>query len=378
MMPLPRPAVDRVTPSRYSHRRWFEVRRWLQTALFMGLVCLAIALPQRVWANAPAPPPYAWFYWQSEPSLSVPPQGLQFIGCESAACQQPAWLGEYGRCSESGCFSIGSATLEPVADVRCAGNRCLVALDAFRNEPRQAFFQLIAQFPDRVRGSEPIQVDPDLNFLMGDWRVAIAETSLEVERSNRPLWRDRYALFTQRAGLTLALELTVAALYLGWRRANRAVFTRTLLTVFVLHFVTLPVVWFFFPALQPFQYTPMRIMGAISLAVAIAYGLIVWRFSTMSSAKLAVGSLVGLPLVLGIGFLGAAITGYGDYLPSTTQGLPFFIVLIGAELFAFGYEALLIHRLSLGQLSLAQASLLSLLTNTASLSVGVVMLLPNA
>jgi hypothetical protein len=99
------------------------------------------------------------------------------------------------------------------------------------------------------------------------------------------------------------------------------------------------------------------------------YGLAMHVERQASSKKIVFFSLL---IFIGMNILGGFIAlwfGYGNRIP-IAEGIPYRFTLPVSEIFAVVYEAWLISTLSLGQLSLKQAGLLSLLTNVTSLLLG--------
>lgn len=132
-----------------------------------------------------------------------------------------------------------------------------------------------------------------------------------------------------------------------------------------------PVVWSFFTSLEPFQILLTRYLGISSLVVALVYGLIMYGRRSASSKKIIFISLLAFVLLNIAGGFIALWFGYGNRLP-IAQGIPYRWTMPISEVFAVVYEAWLIARLSLGQLSLKQSGVLSLLTNVTSLVLGLI------
>jgi hypothetical protein len=130
-----------------------------------------------------------------------------------------------------------------------------------------------------------------------------------------------------------------------------------------------PVVWSFFTSLEPFQILLGRYFGISSLVVSLFYGFAMHVIRQDSSKKIVFFSLL---IFVSMNILGGFIAlwfGYGNRIP-IAEGIPYRFTLPVSEIFAVVYEAWLISTLSLGQLSLKQAGLLSLLTNVTSLLLG--------
>ncbi|MGG6292861.1 hypothetical protein ACQ4M4_00435 [Leptolyngbya sp. AN02str] len=347
--------------------------------LVAGWMAIAIWLVPVLAASAnPHPPPQAWFHFVHRSSFSplatAELQGLQVAECDTVACKAPNLLLEYGLCRDEGCLTEVPEETGAFATLHCAANTCLAIFD-YDSPHIQAPFRLIAQFRDRLRISNVMELSPDHTTmpltLQGDWRVEVTTNELMLTRERTP-WRGGYfQLFRTGFGFTIVLELLVALLYVAWRGVGRSLALRILTIVGVVHLVTFPVVWFFFPSLQPFQYTFEEIFGGISLGIAVTYGLLLW-FATrpVSTTKLFVSSITIVPFMLGLGFAIAWFFSLNSWFPTTVEGFSPKTTLVLSELFVFGYEGALIYRLVWDKVPLLHASLLSLSMNGVSLAVG--------
>lgn len=115
------------------------------------------------------------------------------------------------------------------------------------------------------------------------------------------------------------------------------------------------------------------------MLIAIGYTIpLVRNKATLKSIiKLFFTWLISLPLIAVLSFIPILITSYNQHLP-ITSGIPSIITLTASEVFAFTWEAWLINRINRDTCSIKQAVLLSLLINTASLILGLIILPPIA
>lgn len=371
--------------------------KWKQANL-IGILAIAMivlfALPAI--ANAPPPPPMNWFalsYSTSQPTL----QGLQIAECNTATCEQPTLFIQYGECLATGCLKPDAKTSQIAKDYRfdCADNRCLLInkVNTFPiNQPEDQdqtkkqtnrWFRLIGQFSDRLRLSSPMFKNPqekNASFSYSAfWQVQVTKDSLQlVQEEDRqlyfiftPLQEYTRQMFYSGWVLTVASELLMASIFLWWRKVSRQSIVRTLVAIAMVNLFSYPVVWSFFPSLEPFQILLGRYLGISSLVVALVYGAIIYGRRSASSKKIIFISLLAFIVLNIAGVFIALWFGYGNRLP-IAQGIPYRWTMPISEIFAVVYEAWLIATLSLGQLSLKQSGVLSLLTNVTSLALGLI------
>jgi hypothetical protein len=172
--------------------------------------------------------------------------------------------------------------------------------------------------------------------------------------------------------LTISSELLIASLFLWWRKASQQKILRALVAIAMVNLFSYPVVWSFFPSLEPFQILLGRYFGISSFIVSLLYGLIMYGRRKDSSKKII---FVSLLTFIGLNITGGFIAlwfGYGNRLP-IAEGIPYRFTMPISEVFAVVYEAWLIATLSLGQLTLKQSGILSLITNATSLIFGLIL-----
>ncbi|NJM41309.1 MAG: hypothetical protein HC853_11350 [Anaerolineae bacterium] len=108
-----------------------------------------------------------------------------------------------------------------------------------------------------------------------------------------------------------------------------------LLLIGLMQALSFPVVWFFFPALQAWQLPNNRLLGLLLLGIAVVFGaLLVW-VRQAPQGKPRVFSIVGLvaavPASIVCLFFGLFIASYGNSQFATPAGLPYPLMLMGAE-----------------------------------------------
>lgn len=319
-------------------------------------------------------------------------QGLQIVECTTATCEQPVLFIQHGECRDTGCLSSPAISSQRGYRFNCFDDLCLLIGDTIgsfpidepqskdKEQPKK-WFRLIGQFSDRLRISPPVLKGAGSSFPhAGVWQVEVSNDSMRVKLEegklsyfiSTPAEEYRNRMFWSGWFLTILSELLVASLYLWWRKASRPMLSRTLVTIAMVNLFSYPVVWIFFPELEPFQSILGRYMGISSLAIALSYASIAHLKSRISSKKfvfLSLGFFIGANI---LGFFIALWFGYGNRIP-IPEGIPYRFTLPASEIFAVVYEAWVIATLSFGQLSFKQAGLLSFLTNATSLLLGVIL-----
>src|SRR5579883_698752 len=345
----------------------------------LGAIAVVLLFATTAAANAPAPPAYAWFRFTDAHAQPIAVQSVQLVECQTTTCEQPVLLLQSGTCSASGCLQAAPALQSPSNRFECAENTCLY-VEAFMSDRKTGpYFKLIAQIAGRSRASQRVRLSlksPLESNTSENLRVTVSDHDLTIAPDTSAPQPTRLELFWLAFALTEITEMAVAALVLWQMKVDRPFLTRMLAAIVFINLLTFPVVWFFFPSLQPFQYRSLRVVGALSLAVAIGFGALLSRRSPVtlkSLGKIFGGWLLTLPLVFILGGVGMLFFAYGEWLPAAA-GLTARITLPASEIFAVVVEAWLIHRVGQTVLSLPRAGLLSLCINAASLILGLVLL----
>lgn len=349
---------------------------YLRCAFLCSFALVVLSWAPLALANAPAPPSYAWFHFQAPRPFAI--KGAQLAECSTLTCDRPMLLIQAGTCDDPGCLQ-SPPLLGASYRFDCANNTCLLVEPRLSDRAMEPYVKLIAQFSDRLRTTKAFRLDiknPLAGYAARNLRVTVRSVDLAIAPDAAVMKPTRWELFWTALSLTEGAELSIAALFLGIVKVERKEFVKTLITIAFINLLTFPVVWFFFPALQPFQYTTTRVFAVVSLAMAIVFSSVLATRSTVTLKtlrNLLLGWLLSLPVVLAIGFLAALVIGYGEWLPSAF-GIPSIITLPASELFAVTWEAWLIYCVSKVGLPLFKIGLLSLLMNAASLILGLLFL----
>jgi hypothetical protein len=328
-------------------------------------------------ANAPAPPSYFWMTFQDRDAKAVNVEGAQLVECVTKTCDRPILLMKTGICTGADCLR-SSPILSAPHRFDCVQNTCLYAESQFSQRSTGPYYKLIAQLGDRSKTTPafPLDIQNPLAGYPKRLRVTVGQSDLVITPDRTPMKPTRWEMFGIALGLTETTELILAALCLWTLKIERNLSIKILVSIAFINLLTFPVVWFFFPALQPFQYTTARVFGVLSLCVAIGFSIFLAgrvEVTLKTLQKVFFVWLFSLPVVLAIGFVVAVFLGYGESLPPAS-GIPSLITLPASEIFAVGWEAWLIHRLSQKRLIFAQVLSLSFVMNMVSLILGLVLL----
>lgn len=345
-----------------------QMKRQLLQILTALLMILSATVAS---ANAPAPPYALWFFFDHAP------QSVQLVECRSLRCEAPKLLIQSGTCTASGCLKT-VPSLPSDYQFQCAETACLYREPLLSQGARNPIFQLIAQFPREViaRSSPPFTADfrsEVAGYRDRHFNVTHHDQSLRVKPDDK-MKPSRWELFSTALTITLISKLTIALLFLTVLKFGRTETTKVLLWIGFVNLLTFPVVWFFFPSLQPFQYNAARVFGVFSLLNAIVFSAaLVKRKPTPTNViRTAIVWFFCLPIVLIVTFIVALLVGYAEFLPSAA-GIPSLITLSVSELCVFVWEGWLLSRCE-SSFSKRQAYSLSLVMNLFSLGLGVILL----
>jgi hypothetical protein len=339
------------------------------------LTAFSILPGANIQANLAPPPARLWFTFQDPVGKPLSPTALQLIACRED-CTQGDLLLSYGKkCTQPGCLA-GEPVLENSL-LACSQALCLARSYDF---PAGAY-RLVAQINGKSYTSGPVELfrgeAPGYNTLA--YRVTVSDRGLSLEFEPdfvQPDFNPYRANFFQALLLTLAIELSIAFLYLWfvlrWRGAALGL---PLFLVFLADLVTLPLVWYFFPTLKPFTPFAGRFLGLFWLACAGIFTLVAYAVFVLLKGRQRWFILAGIVVLLlvAIPFCSLVIgytIGYPNAYKIYPTGLPGIWSLVIAEIFAWLYEAFFVYFISRKTVPLKHALLLSLLMNLASYLAG--------
>lgn len=324
--------------------------------LLLGLtlaLLLGTLLPHTTAANAA---PSTIFRFEFEYDLASPPtlEGAQLVACDGGQpCDSPQLLATFGQCEGAGCLV---ATGSEPATFTCNPAACEVDLwDVENDGPYYAVFD----FTDKLR------VTPLLESGPRSYRTTIQPDGLQLRSIFREPYYEFVVLFLIPAFLfTWIIESVVVWLLLRTRhRRTRDDLLGTLLGWLIpLHMVTIPMVWFFFPALHWNANVQHHQFGLIAagLLLLVSAAALLYRKHRLTwgiAAGLVLLALVAIPLLWAAGSEAAVLPA----LPLSPG-----ILTLLAEGFVFAFEACFLYIVGRGRLTVGYAALLSILANAAS------------
>ncbi len=345
----------------------------------IALIIMTLLIPVPVAVANGLPTTTLWLDFDDQTSEQTDLEGVQLIGCDTPACNQPALLEQYGSCDSGKCLDSSPSSLA-AQHLECLKDRCVVVF----NYADHSIFKVVAQFSDRVRESD--LVPERLPYMETvEWRIAVQDTALSVSvsdlSSQSPI--DPYSSsFFQFFGLTVVTEVLVAALALrGWLKIGGKSLLKGLGCVLLANLISYPVAWLFWPSLGQFQPIERRQIGYFVLAAGVVTALPVGlsRKGERAQRTGIILTLILLPLA-GIATLlcwvlaGLGVA-YGGGKRIAVAGLPSSLTIALAEVFAVAFEAVFLYLLArkTPSLSARQAAVISLVMNASSFVVGLVL-----
>jgi hypothetical protein len=311
------------------------------------VVTIVLLFPGNVaYANAAPPPSVAWFTFEYKTAQISKLLGIQLIGCETTNCEQSVVLQQYGVCDGDGCLASPPILATWPNDFECASNKCRsVAYPSHGGTD----FRLIVQFSDRTRMSGVIGKLPSNYGEFTAWRVVVRDTDLSMEQDAIPPISNPFGINIQqllgRLGLSIFVELLVAGLcFQVWSKTDIRRLMGRLLIILLVNFVTLPVVWFFFPSLGLFQSDTSHKMGIFILIVSVFYATLlvgIYRSANKIRRWVIILTVISLPITSVCYLVRLFLVSYGNYTV-IAQGLPSNITIFASEIFAVVFEAILI------------------------------------
>ena len=185
--------------------------------------------------------------------------------------------------------------------------------------------------------------------------------------------------FWQHFALALIVELLVAAAVLrGWLKLKQCNLVSSLGYVLLANLISYPATWIFWPSLQRFQPMATRYVGFFVVFGTLTFTGLLLLLSRQEGKTRRVWVMVTLVLLplsvlatlwcLVLAALGAS---YGGRLVAVS-GMPIGLSIAFAEVFAISLEALILYLLARKTLALSvrQATVVSLFTNTSSFLIG--------
>lgn len=369
-----------------------SIQGLVRIALVIAVLQVAV-LPGVAQANAAAPPERIAFQFYNASGRLVMPASLQLAACADEECLQPTLLFQRGICNLPGCLT------PPIQIPRPACNQTMCYVEAFvlrhphyklivlppynvsASEASAGVFQGSTIGPGNVRGLRVVMT-PDGLEITEDPELAASTPGGTSDYSLCPLVAP--ASMMTGLAITQAVELLVAFLLVLLLAIPLRLIGGVLTAVALINFATFPVVWLTFPALGPGPSTQEQAMAVFTLLAALVYASLLLKLRPAfdpARRAIVVGLLVmALPAAIVLVFgaataASAAVNAAGlAGAAAAGAGLPYHVTMPASEVFAFSAEALLLFLLCRPVLSARQAIVLSVLANTASLALGLVLL----
>jgi hypothetical protein len=241
-------------------------------------------------------------------------------------------------------------------------------------------FKLVAQFSDQVRSSPVTSKLPSEFGEVAAWNVIVRESDLAITPdATIPTISEPYELFPRNLawlGLSILVEVLVAAVCFYFLTASdRSQWLKRLLVIFLVNLATFPSLWLFFPAFGQFHRAGSRYLGVIAMLVSAFYvALLVIIYRSPRKVRLwAIPLTMVAGLVTGFGCSFLLLLAYFGGATVYVQGLPPSLVIMLSEMYAVIIEAVLISILLKLPLRTRWIWLTSLLMNTASFIVGLLL-----
>ncbi len=349
-----------------------------KTVLIVLILCM-LFIPAPVAVANSMPTTTLWLAFDDQTGEQIDLEGVQLIGCDTPACDQPTLLEQYGSCDSAECLDTTPSPLV-AQHLDCLGDRCVVVFQYSDT----SIFRVVAQFSDRVRESDLVLEElPYMETV--EWRIAVQDTALSVSVSDRsaqgpsdPYFHSFFLYF----GLTVVIELLTAALALRvWLKIGGKSLLKGLGYVLLANLISYPVAWIFWPSLGSFQPAERRLTGWFVLAAGVLTALPVglsWKGERARRIGLRL-TVILLPLAglatLVVWVLSSMGVAYSGGAKIAVTGLPSGLTIALAEVFAVVFEAVFLYLLARKTLSLSavRAVVISLVMNASSFVVGLLL-----
>jgi hypothetical protein len=328
------------------------------------ILTIAILLPTSIaGANAPAPPIRMWFRFVTEDKPYPNITTAQFFGCPDKNCKNPTLLADF----YSGVNVEKIDAFDESWRLICAENRCYA--EAWTDSIGFNYFRLTVSSKNNSWVTE-VNGSPDCGRCSTYWEVdlekqpgIITEDPETVEDSKST--RDFFIILS----LSAIAELLVALVFgLVWKKTRTLSIPKLLCAQLFANFLSYPFVWIAIPTFGHMRFANDRHVAIVSLVALLIFSLFsIWVTRNWKTGKVMVVIATFL-FILAFPFIFVSalfVAGYG-YSNLQASGLPYYAVILVAELFAVFYETMMIYFLRKSEISLKQSALLCLVANVFS------------
>ena len=340
------------------------------------VLLLLLFLPTSVVLANSLPPPfqiYLRFFSASTPIHSI--SGVQLVGCDDSACSSPQNMVQFGDCSASG-FLTTAPLLADNWKLECSGPRCLFESDFHEIKMLPPYIQLIIQYDADVRQSTVIKT-PDCDYCTIAWKVDLGALEATISLDEEFIKPDRaFRSFFPAYLFTILIEVLAAVIFAAIFRKSLALSTRSLaISTLLANLLSYPISWLVIPAFGQFQADFYRKVSIMIIAV-VAIATLVSLYLQKNRGKIKKGTLIAMviavPVCAVLFLIGMFISSYGNYTVHVS-GLPWVTVVILAEIFAVGFESIILTLLLNDKFPYHKALLFSLFANAASFLLGLLL-----
>jgi hypothetical protein len=342
-----------------------QCKRWI---IFILLI-IAILFPTSIAvANAPYPPFRMWFQFSSETKSDLQITGAQMIGCYDKYCDTPYVLANFG--DTTGSTYLAPTSNDLVWELKCAEDQCFA--ENWGEEWTPLFFRLITT-SDSKTWTTNIAPFPDCSRCTTYWNITLAENSVLLEEPENV----EDAKSSLDSLLTFLLSVTAEILVaLGYglflRKYRPLSIPKLLTTVFFANLLSYYFVWAIFPMFGKLKFDNDRSYAIVAIIALIIVSLFtIWVVHNWKNSKLEVGIITAVFIpVFSIMFLFVAFESSYGYGQIQVGGLPNYMVIIVAEIFAVIYETIMVYFLRKKEITFWQSALLCFTANCLSCALG--------
>jgi hypothetical protein len=395
-------------------------------ALLMLCIC-ALWPQQTAHANAGPPPPGVWLLFEQDTPNRI--DGVRIDACEDAACDSSVPFGVSGACVGDTC---GPMTM-PDATLLCSSTRCLfwsydqerfakpfklslrvngrdLVSKPFLAKSYQTRAFAVSMTVTTVTVTETAIPQGELlarannmflalpltlaiELIVGLLAFKILAVSLRENWAVIPFgtlltFGGVWIFFPALSGFAIANQLTAgvialvlgvlcALLFYGLRapatRGGRIALVVCIAVLSIATAIMLATTIAFevqrYPSSSTLTFAVPVVLALCGLIGALSFVLRrpTERARQVAQGVSAVAFLIGGSLACLVTLIA---TSYGNPMPTLALGLPYWLTFALSELYAFGFEALLLYGMTRGALRLRQAGLVSLAINAASMIAG--------
>jgi hypothetical protein len=357
----------------------FEKDRFLMnkighTKLLILLATLLVLLIPVSLAKANSlPPPYRiYFRFIDTNERSIPVESVQVAGCEDADCKSPQYLIGYGICQGAHCLT-GERALPDSWKLQCAGNRCILENPVNFALELPAYLQLRMEGGKEEWQSEPFAT-PDCDYCDTWFKVILSSEMSKVEADSNSTVAGAMQMNFWPSWLVTILVECLASIGITefWKRRSPGNQLTIWKGVLLANILSYPVAWVTIPSLGQMQQSSATLSGLVifftSLVIAAAALFIAANRGKMRGWMIITG-IVLIPVCAALVLAALFLSSYGNY-DVNISGLSPAVVIITAELYAVGFEALFLWLLKKKTMLFRQALLISAVLNLLSAGIG--------